>query len=76
MEIDFIYNMDCSLNISVLVLVKGNMMQSVQYNDDGKLLVEIFSISIVSLGVTAHLSAASCATAASAACPSEQCWNS
>lgn len=52
MEIDFIYSMDCSLNISVLVLVKGNMMQSVRYNDDGKLLVEIFSISIVSLGVT------------------------
>lgn len=70
MEIDFINNMDCSLNISVLVLVKGNMMQSVQYNEDGKILVEIFSISIASLGVTTHSSAASCGTAASAACPS------
>lgn len=68
-EIDLSIIWNCSLNISVPVLVKGSTMKSHQYNDDGK-QVEIFSLSIVTLGVIIRSSAASCGAAASAACPS------
>lgn len=51
-------------------------MQSHQYNSDGK-QVEIFSLSIVTLGVTIHSSAASCGTAASVPVPAASpCWDS
>lgn len=53
--------------MSVLVLVKSKMMQSHQYDDDGK-QVEIFSVSTVSLCVCTHSTVASGGTATSAVC--------